>query len=341
MIKYLLKKQLSPKEIHADLTVTLGDSAVSYDIVKRWCREFKCGRETCEDEHGGGPSITVTTDENVRKVHDIILKDRRVSLRQIVEETGFSFHVVQNITTNVLAMKKLTARWVPRMLSADQKHVRQDICQRLLDTFRRDKENFIDRYVTMDETWVHHYDPETKIQSKQWKHGGSPPPRKFRAVASANKIMASVFWDAQGVLLVDYLEKGATITGSYYAQLIAKLREAIKEKRRGKLRKGVLFHQDNAPAHKSLIAMAAIRDAGFDIIDHPPYSPDLAPSDYRLFPKLKEDLRGKKFSTNDEVMCAVNEWFDTVEQNFFQDAIEMLERRWEKCVELRGDYVEK
>ena len=141
--------------------------------------------------------------------------------------------------------------------------------------------------------------------------------------------------------MVDYLQKGATITGLYYADLIHKLRDAIKEKRRGKLRRKVLLHQDNAPSHKSLVAMAAISTAGFELLDHPPYSPDLAPSDYRLFPKLKEHLRGKKFSSDNEVITSVNQWFAEVGQPFFQEAVEMLEHRWEKCVNLLGDYVEK
>jgi len=86
----------------------------------------------------------------------------------------------------------------------------------------------------MDHTWAHHFDPETKQQSKQWKHVTSPTPVKFRKIASAGKIMASVFWDSEGVLMIGYLERGKTVTGVYYAELIRKLRSAIKEKRCGK-----------------------------------------------------------------------------------------------------------
>ena len=116
----------------------------------------------------------------------------------------------------------------------------------------------------------------------------------------------SVFWDAQCVIMVDYLQRGATITGLYYAHLIHKLRNAIKEKCRGKLRQKFLLHQDNASSHKSLVAMAVI-STGFELLDHLPYSPDLAPSDCRLFRKLKEHLRGKKFSFDKEVMLSVNQ----------------------------------
>ena len=95
----------------------------------------------------------------------------------------------------------------------------------------------------------------------------STPVVKFRKVISASKVMVSVFWDSEGVLLTDYLEKGKTVTGMYYAGLIRKLREVrlIKEKRRGKLTQGVLLHHDNTPAHTSHVATATIHDCGFEL----------------------------------------------------------------------------
>ena len=79
---------------------------------------------------------------------------------------------------------------------------------------------FVKRIVTGDETWIHHYDPESKQQSMQWKHASSPSPRKFKVQALADKIMSTIFWDIE-----------VTITGVYYAELLHKLRLAIKEKR--------------------------------------------------------------------------------------------------------------
>ena len=73
--------------------------------------------------------------------------------------------------------------------------------------------------------------------------------------------------------------------------------------------KGVLFHQDNAHAHKSMVAMAAVCDCGFALVNHPPYSPDLVPSDYLLFPNMKKHLAGKQYRTDDEVISAVEEFF--------------------------------
>ena len=238
-------------------------------------------------------------------------------------------------------MRKLSERWIPRPLTVDQKHTRRTLSCMNLNLFEEDPANFLKRFVTMDETWVHHFTPEAKQQSKQWKHPGSPPPKRAKTVPSAGKVMASVFWDADGILLIDYLQKGQTINGTYYASLLTQLWEKIKIKRPGKLTKGVLFHLDNTPVHKSVIAMAAIHDCGFKLIEHPPYSPDLAPSDFHLFPKLKTAISGTQFQSDDDVIHAVDEFLNGQEKDFFKSGTEALKHLWQKCIDTEGDYVEK
>ncbi|UYV81812.1 K02A2.6-like [Cordylochernes scorpioides] len=167
------------------------------------------------------------------------------------------------------------------------KGCKEKVIFRQLALFEANPEEFVSRFVTMDETWAHHFTPESKQQSMQWRHSGSPPPKKAKTVPSAGKVMVSVFWDSEGVLLLDFLNKGQTITGNYYANLVKQLQEAIKEKRRGKLSRKIVYHQDNAPSHRSLQTMAAIYDSGFELLPYAPYSPDLALSDFHLFPHLK------------------------------------------------------
>ena len=108
------------------------------------------------------------------------------------------------------------------------------VCSALLKRFRP-KNDFLLRQVTVDETWVHFYEPENKAQSRQWVGPGSPRPKKFKTQPSAGKVMAKVFWDAKCVIMLDFLPKRITITGVYYANLLDQLRTAICEKRRGKL----------------------------------------------------------------------------------------------------------
>ena len=84
---------------------------------------------------------------------------------------------------------------------------------RMFVPFSEKRTSFLRRFVTTDETWVHYYTPETKKQSKQWKHVDSPPPKKAKAIRSAGKVMTSVFWDTKGILLIGYLPIDQTIMG--------------------------------------------------------------------------------------------------------------------------------
>ena len=117
--------------------------------------------------------------------------------------------------------------------------------------------------------------------SRQWVGSWSPRPKKFKTQPSAGKVMATVFWDAKGVIMLDFLPKRSTITGVYYANLLDQLRTAIREKRRFA---GVLLQQDNARVHTCKVAMDDVERNGYELIPHPAYSPDLAPSDVFLFP---------------------------------------------------------
>jgi len=156
----------------------------------------------------------------------------------------------------------------------------------------------------MDETWLYHYDPETKQQSTEWRHSGSPRPKKFRVQKSTGKIFASIFWDQDGFLLIDCLPNGQTINAEHYSSLLVQLKDILKEKRRGKVTKGVLFLHDNAPAHRALATQKKMAYLGVQYRDHPPNSPVLFPSDYHLFPGLKKQFKGGHFSSDAEVIAA-------------------------------------
>jgi histone-lysine N-methyltransferase SETMAR len=125
-------------------------------------------------------------------------------------------------------------------------------------------------------------------------------------------------------LFIDYLEKGKTITGEYYSNLLTRLDEKIREKRPGLQKKKIIFHQDNAPTHKSVLAMGKLRDMHYELLEHPSYSPDLAPSDFYLFPKLKLFLAGQRYSSNQEAIAVVKGYFVDLTKNHCRDGIMAL-----------------
>jgi histone-lysine N-methyltransferase SETMAR len=106
-----------------------------------------------------------------------------------------------NNVIDALGYAKLCARWVPRSLTDDQKTVRQEVCSDLLSCHEAHGESFLSQIVTGVEAWTHHFEPETKRQSVEWHHPTSPR-RKFMVIPSPGKVMATIFWDAEGVILV-------------------------------------------------------------------------------------------------------------------------------------------
>ena len=103
--------------------------------------------------------------------------------------------------------------------------------------FRPDPNDFLSRLVTMEEISLYHYNPETKQQSMEWRHSGSPRLKKFQVQISAEKNLASFLWDQESILLAHYLPKGHIINVEYYSSLLVKLKDVLKKKPRGKLSK--------------------------------------------------------------------------------------------------------
>ena len=138
-----------------------------------------------------------------------------------------------------------------------------------------------------------------KKQSKQWVEADGSASKKAKTVLSSGKVMATVFWYSQGVVLIDYLEKGKTITGQYYATLLDQLKDTIKAKRPHLAKKRV---------HLVLLP-------------HTPYSPDLAPSDFFLFPNMKKWLDERRFASNAEVIAEANAYFEGLEKSYYAEGL--------------------
>jgi len=155
--------------------------------------------------------------------------------------------------------------------------------------------------------------------------------------------MATVFWDSRGIIFTNYLEKGRTITGQYYTDLLGRFDAELMRKRPHLMKKKVLFHltTHQLTPHSSAFATATLVELRYELLPHPPYSPDLAPCDFFLFPNMKKWLGGKRFTSNEEVIDQTEAYFEEFNKSYFLDGLKKLEHRWTKCIELRGDYVEK
>ena len=144
---------------------------------------------------------------------------------------------------------------------------------------------------------------------------------------SAGKVLTTVFWDANGISYIKYLEKGRTINSEYYMALLMRLKEEIAKKRPQMKKKTVLFHQDNAPNYKSIPTIAKFHEFQFELLPHPPCSSDLAPSDYYPFSDLKRMPQGKRFGSNEEVISETEAYFEANDKSFYKKVIEIFEKR--------------
>ena len=159
-------------------------------------------------------------EEMCNKVRDLVYSGRRIKVEEIANALHISHGSVSTTLHDHLGMHKLTAHWVPKSLSDEQMSTRASVYSALLKLLRSKEDDFQSRLVTVDETWVHYYEPENEVQSHQSVGPESPRPKKFKTQPSAGKVMATVFWDTQGVIMLDFLAKKSTITGEYYANLL-------------------------------------------------------------------------------------------------------------------------
>ena len=134
----------------------------------------------------------------------------------------------------------------------------------------------LDALVTCDESWIYSYDPETKRQNSQWKHAGSPRPKKAMQSKSTHTLLM-----IPGMIFMHWVPTGQKVNKEYYVEVLREFRKRFRRKRSALFKSGQWhFHQDNAPVHNSILVTDYLTNMGIKAVPHPPYSPDLATCDF-------------------------------------------------------------
>jgi histone-lysine N-methyltransferase SETMAR len=189
------------------------------------------------------------------------------------------------------------------------------------------------KIITMDKSAVSMHTPETKLQSRQWLKKGTPGPIKAKVVVSHTKQMLLAFFDDKGMVYTNHVPRGATMNADYIISALKKFLKALRQKRPD-LRPGDwMFHWDNAPVHTAQKVQQFLAKKKIQVIHHhhPPYSPDLAPADYFLFPRLKRELVGQMLSL-DEFKTKWEGVIRTLSKDDFARAFERWLKRCKKCI---------
>jgi len=164
-----------------------------------WFKRFKEGRISVGEEPRPGRPSTSTNDDHVERVRAVIRGNRRLTVREVADEVGISIVPCHQIFTEKLQMCCVSAKFVPHLLTDDQKENRVKISKELLANANGNV-NFLKNIIAGDETWVYGYDVETKVQSSQWMGKRSPRPKKARMSRSKIKVLLVVFFDWKGIV---------------------------------------------------------------------------------------------------------------------------------------------
>ncbi|KAM7313634.1 putative histone-lysine N-methyltransferase SETMAR-like [Ixodes scapularis] len=215
-------------------------------------------------------------------------------------------------------MRKVCGKMVPKVLTSDMKEERLLKCQELHERFETDPE-FLDRVITGDETWIFEYDPESKRQSSEWHTTESPCQKKARMGKSRIKAMLIVFFDRKGVVQREFVPQGQTVNKEFYYEVLKRLRNRVRRVRK-EICDNWILHHDNASSHTALIVSELLAKMCVPTLPQPPYSPDLAPPDFFLFPRIKRTLKGTRHRTLETVKAAATTLLKEVPVDGFQGA---------------------
>ena len=220
-IKARSKLGCSLKKLMTEISTAFGPSCVSYDTVRRWKKKFESGVESIKNAPKSGRPKSASPKEIVSKIKEVIEGDARFSVRDIARKVGISLSTVHLILKRHLKVKKISARWVPHLLTDEQKRQPVKVTKKLLQMFPKyDKKQFAN-VVTGDETWVHYFEPIRKVSNKIWATKHSKRPIIAKRSLSTKKVLYAIFFSS-GVAIKVPVKKGKSITGKYYKDIVLK-----------------------------------------------------------------------------------------------------------------------
>ncbi|CAH2002699.1 unnamed protein product [Acanthoscelides obtectus] len=321
-----LQRQLSQQECLAELLSVFGNEAPHHSTISRWYGEFKHGRVSLSADPRVGAPKTAVTQQNFDAVRKLIIEDRHVANREIEVSLKISKTSIQKILHEELGVRKLVSRWIPHLLTDEQKAARVNWCQKTLDRFNSGNSKNVYSFFIGDESWVYCYEPENKRQSAVWVFQGEEKPTK-------------VIRSRTGHIATIPLNKQRTVTADWYTTI--SLPKVTTELRKINPERRIILHQHNASSHTAQKTRQYLTEETVELLDHPPYSPDLSPNDFFTFPKIKNRLRGQRFQSPKEPVDAFKNAVLDLPTNEWNKCLENWFERMQMCINLRGEYFEK
>lgn len=319
-------------ESHRILVEVYGEHALAERTCQKWFARFKSGAFGLEDEERPGQPKKFEDEE----LEALLDEDCCQTQAELAESLSVTEAAISKRLKAAGYIQK-QGNWLPHELKP--RDVERRLCMSEMLMERHKKKSFLHRIVTGDEKWIHYDNPKRKKSYVK-------PGQLARSTAKPNihgaKIMLCIWWDQKGVLYYELLKPGETINGERYRTQLIRLKRAIAEKRPeyATRHESIIFHHDNARPHVAAPVKNYLQNSGWEVLAHPPYSPDLAPSDYHLFRSMQNALTGIRFTSEQGIRNWLDSFFAAKPAQFFWDGIHKLPERWEKVIDSDGQYFE-
>jgi histone-lysine N-methyltransferase SETMAR len=333
IVQYLSLKGLNATEIHADMEATLGRNVIGYSTITLYLREtLFCSSN--QDEPSS--DIPIGLDESDLAILSSLDENPFASVRQLSRLTHLPRMTVYNRLTQTLGFTARHLRWVPHILSGIQKETRVELSKQLLKVLEVQEDRAWHDIITLDESWFY----LTTEHERIWLPEGANVPDREQPTVQTKKIMLTIAWNPHGFHVIKVLPKGRKFNAEYYAfeilEPLSRWHKAAFKKSKRKL----IIHADIARSHTAQRCIQFMKDNKMKKAPHPPYLPDLAPSDFYLFGYIKQCLAGLSFNSGDELYNAVRGVLEHIEKTTLQSVFFEWIIRLRRCVASNGNYID-
>ena len=332
----------SPNDILTDLEIVYKHDSPSYSTVKYWAKRFREGQESLDDGFRSGRPKSVATSGNILEIEWLVEEDPNITVEEIAVRVGMSTGAAHAILVDEMHASKICSRWMPHFLTDAQKDNRVRCAKNLLAQYEHADPRRLSEIITGDESWIRYEEPLSKERNKVWVLKGYGPPLNPRPDFRDQKVLYSIFFDAQGPVAQIIVPKGKTITGEFYANnCLTEVEKHYWERRPKSGPRGLKLLHDNARPHKTKLVKSVLERMKITELEHPAYSPDLAPCDFWLFSRLKKDLAGKHFKNRIDLGNAVWRSLNVIPPEDYKQVFFDWLSRLKRVIENKGGYFEK